>query len=192
MAGAHGHRASGLSLVELLVVLALAGTLWGLAVPAFSRFLEAQQADVVIRRVAAAVHATRAFAVTMHKPMDLCPGRPADGCGGAWSQGMFIVPRSARRAGAPIPDVEALRVFAPLPEGARLSWRAFRNRGYLRMQPQGYTDWQNGRFTYCPPSGEPEHVRALVVNVQGRARLIHDTDGDGIIEDRHGRPARCR
>jgi len=192
MPGARGYGANGLSLVELLVVLALAATLWGLAAPPFARLLEAQEADVVIRRVAAAVHATRAFAVLRGEPMDLCPGRPSEGCRGDWADGMFIVPQAARRAGAPIPDEQALRVFAPLPEGARLSWRAFRNRGFLRMVPRGHTQWQNGRFTYCPPSREPAHVQALVVNVQGRARLVHDTDGDGVIEDRRGRPARCR
>ena len=184
-------RSAGLTLVELMVAMALVALLGTLAVPPLAAFLERQQADVAIRRVAAAVHASRAFAVTLGEPVLLCPGRPADGCRGHWRDGMLIARDAEVRPGEALAPETALRVFAALPTGGRLDWRAFRSRGYLRMLPNGQTDWQNGRFTYCPPSREPAHIRELVINVQGRARLVHDTDGDGVIEDRDGKPARC-
>ena len=59
------------------------------------------------------------------------------------------------------------------------------------MTGEGFTNYQNGNFTYCPPDGDLRFARQLVINVQGRVRMGHDTDGDGIVEDRRGKDVRC-
>ena len=72
-----------------------------------------------------------------------------------------------------------------------IRWRAFRNRQYLQMTSAGYTNYQNGNFTYCPPNGDVYQARQLIINMQGRVRKPADIDNDGIIEDARGRDIRC-
>jgi type IV fimbrial biogenesis protein FimT len=72
-----------------------------------------------------------------------------------------------------------------------LKWRAFRNRQYLQMTPFGYTNYQNGNFVYCPSDGDLHFARQIVINVQGRARVLHSRNDDGIMTDRRGKPLKC-
>ena len=68
---------------------------------------------------------------------------------------------------------DLLRIFEGPSAGHGLRFRAFRTTRYLRFLPNGQTDWQNGRFTWCPPAALTLEPRSIVINVQGRARRAH-------------------
>jgi type IV fimbrial biogenesis protein FimT len=185
--------ARGISLIELLVTLAVAAALLGLAVPAMSGFIERERSTAAINATIGAVQFARHAAMSLRATVVVCP-KPASGsgCGSHddWHRGVSVfADRNRNRTLDPNDDV--LRELPELPSRSRLYWRSFRNRPYLVFEPNGYTEWQNGNFLYCPPSGDPHDARMVVLNPQGRLRQMHDRDGDGIVDDANGRSVSC-
>jgi type IV fimbrial biogenesis protein FimT len=111
-------------------------------------------------------------------------------CGGNWADGVlvFVDEDNDREVDS---GKQALRYFDFEAGRGRIYWRSFGNRQYLQMTPLGFTKNQNGTFTYCPESGDLSQSWMLILNRPGRARIAVDRDGDGLVEDSRGRPARC-
>lgn len=183
--------ARGFSLLEMLVVLAVAGGLVAMAMPSFQVMPLQERAGAALNQAIGAVSFARSAAVLHRTPVSLCPG-VEDQCLGRdqWHRGALVFQdpnqNGIRDRGEPV-----LSALSGLREGDRLYWRSFRNRGYLRFLPAGYTHWQNGNFLYCPADRDPRLARMLIVNAQGRTRVARDADGDGVAEDARGRPIAC-
>ena len=181
----------GVTLAEILTVLAAGALLMAVALPGFDSLLERERAGSAINQMLGAVQFTRAAAVSHRVPAALCPGA-GDRCGmrNTWHDGAlaFLDPNGNGRRDA---GEEILMRLPPLAPGHRMYWRAFRNRTALVFRPSGLTDWQSGNILYCPPDGDPRLARQIILNVQGRARRANDTDGDGIVEGSAGRPVEC-
>lgn len=182
----------GVTLVELLVVLALAGLLLSIATPAFTALVAAQRSSAASNAIIGAVRLARAAAISHRRAVVLCPaagqhcGGHADWPGGAW---IFADDNGNGERDA---DETVYGRLPPFERGAGLHWRSFRNRSYLRFLPTGLTAWQNGHFHYCPADGDPAYARMIILNAAGRTRLAPDRDGDGVAEDAGGDPLRCR
>lgn len=183
-------RQRGLSLTELLVALAIAGVIGAIGLPSFVGLYESMRTRSAVNQLIAAVYFARHAAVTHRRPVTLCPSEDRTHCGGTFEHGAIAFIDDNRDGHRQAQDV-LLAAFDPLPDGSRASWHAFGNRRYLRFLPTGMTHWQNGHFMYCPPGGDPHLARQVIINVQGRARLAPDRDGDGIVEDARGRPVHC-
>ena len=186
-----GRGYSGFSLTELMVTLAAAGLLMGIAIPEFTAMVAGQRASARINAVAGAIQTARHLAITHNTVVTLCPGQ-GPVCAGRnhWHEGMLIFADadSDRR----VDDGEFVGARLPkLNAGETIVWRSFGNRSYLRFRGTGLTDWQPGNFQYCPADKDPRFSRQLILNAQGRVRHAVDRDGDGIREDAKGRPLRC-
>ena len=185
-------RTRGLTLIELLIGLAVAAVLLGLAIPTFNDFVARNRSAAAINQFVGAMYLGRQSAVSFRSTVTLCPGTPAAGCGprDSWHLGslLFIDRNADGRLDA---DDAIIRGVPALPTGTRLSWRSFRNRSYLQFMSTGLTNWQNGTLLYCPPGGDPRFARAAIVNAQGRVRTARDRDGDGTPEDASGNPLDC-
>ncbi len=186
-----GRGYSGFSLTELLVTLAAAGLLMGIAIPEFAELAAGQRASARINAVAGAIQTARHLAITHNTEVTLCPGQgPVCGRRNQWHHGMLIFADRDRDrridegefVGARLPKMDA---------GETIVWRSFGNRSYLRFRGTGLTDWQPGHFQYCPADRNPRYARQLILNAQGRMRHAVDGDGDGIREDARGRPLQC-
>ena len=81
-------RCHGVSLLELLVTLAVAGVLMGTALPAFVELGADHRATAGINAMLGAVRATRHLAITHNAPATLCAGQ-GPRCLGAnrWHEG---------------------------------------------------------------------------------------------------------
>ena len=182
---------SGFSLTELMVTLAAAGVLMGIAIPEFSALAAGQVASARINAIAGAVNSARHLAISHNTAATLCPGQgPVCGDGNLWHEGMlvFIDSDGDRR----VDDGELVGARLPgLDAGETVVWRSFGNRSYLRFMGSGLTDWHPGNFQYCPADRDPRFARQVILNAQGRLRHAVDGDGDGIREDAEGRPLEC-
>ncbi len=182
----------GVTLVELLVALGLAGLLLSLAAPAFTTLVAAQRASAASNAIIGAVRFARAAAISHRRPVVLCPAR-GQRCGGHadWSKGAWIF--ADADGDGQRDDGELLYgALPPFERGASLRWRSFRNRSYLRFLPTGLTAWQNGHFHYCPADRDARFARMIIINAAGRTRVASDRDGDGVAETASGDPLRCR
>jgi len=184
-------RSLGFSLIEMLVALAVAGVLLGLAWPAMSELTAANRSAAALNQITGATQWARHAAITLRTTVTMCPGA-TNACGGrdTWHDGTLIVADNNGNGRIDAGE-EILRVLPRLQGGGRAYWRSFRNRSYLQFNATGLTHWQNGTLLYCPRDGDARHARAVIINAAGRARKAPDRNGDGIAEDASGKPLRC-
>ena len=185
---------AGLTLVELLTTLAVAGILVATASGGAAHLVGQHRAGAAVNQMLGAIRFARHAAVTHRSPATLCPadGARQNKCGrrNTWHNGALVFLDENANGRFDGGDV-LLRRLPPLGEGDRFYWRSFRNRSYLMIRPSGLTDWQNGNFLFCPRGGDPRYARQIVINAQARVRHARDGDGDGIVEDARGRPVTC-
>lgn len=187
------NKIRGKTLVELIAALGVIAVTISLAAPAISKMLTRSEATTRINWIVTAVNYTRHAAVSFRTMATLCPINhtvPILECGRDWNHELMVFADKngdGRYGGGD----RLIQRFTPPSNNGSLKWRAFRNRQYLQITPYGYTNYQNGNFTYCSPDQDPTMSRQIVINVQGRARVIHNKDENGHRVDRRGRPLRC-
>ena len=187
----HCGAMRGLTLIELLTVLAVASVLIALGAPSMVNLVRDYRAAAAINSMVTQIQYVRSTAITARRTVTLCPGQsPNCGKRNSWHSGSFAFidsNRNGRRDGNEV----IVREFAPLAREGEFTWRSFRNRKSLSINGTGLTNWQNGSFRYCPQNGDPRFARQAIINAQARVRSARDRDGDGIREDAQGRPIRC-
>lgn len=181
----------GFTLVELLVVITVASILGSLAYPAFSDLIERIHSTSRLNGVIGLIRFARHAAISERRWVTVCPAE-GDWCSNSadWHTGIMSF-EDRNRDGRRQAEEPILAYHSRLDPGERLSWRSFRRRNFLQFRPEGYTNWQNGSFLYCPASGDARYGKVLIINIQGRTVPSIDADGDGIDELANGRPLRC-
>ena len=184
-------KQSGLTIVELVSVLAIMTILTGLMIPSFTGIHSRSKATAGINWIIGAVNFARHAAINRRVTTTLCPSSGPDlTCGGKWHDGVIVF--ADHNVNAKMDGKDYLIERIPnLNFDGTLKWRAFRNRQYLQMTELGYTNYQNGNFVYCPPDRNLKFARQIVINVQGRARVVHTRNSDGLMVDRKKKLLRC-
>ncbi|MAM69628.1 MAG: hypothetical protein CMP91_00600 [Gammaproteobacteria bacterium] len=181
---------SGYSLFELLIALAIASVLLNLAIPGYANFIERNQARVVIEQLQRAISLARQTAVNEGRMTTLCRSKDGKHCGGKWQEGFIVF--TDQNGDRKINGKDRLvEVFPALAAKGTLIFRAFQNKQYLQMTAQGFTNYQNGNFTFCPASQKTELAQQLIINRAGRTYLARDRNEDGIKEGASGKPISC-
>ena len=183
----------GYTLIELVSALAVVGILIGYAVPTMSNIYSRSEATTRVNWVIGAVNFTRHAAISQKTMATLCPMEKVGTtirCGKKWSGNLMVFADKDQNGkfGGKDKLIETIRALTP---HGTIKWRSFRNRQYLQITAHGYTNFQNGNFTYCSPDQDPTLSRQIVVNVQARARVIHAKDDQGVRLDRKGKILRC-
>ncbi|MDA0689676.1 MAG: GspH/FimT family pseudopilin [Proteobacteria bacterium] len=181
---------TGFTLLELLFTLGILATLLGLALPGFKELHRNTEMDIHARELAQLLQVARVAAITRNSLVTLCRSAAGDACAGQWQDGILVFADydGDRRIDA---DDEVIRYHQFHGFEGEVRWRAFQNRQYLQITPQGFTRYQNGNFTLCPADRNPVFARQLIINRSARVRFAQDGDADGIREDSRGRPLRC-
>lgn len=183
---------TGLSLIELLVCLSIVAFLMLAAdIPGVAEWRERKQSDALMRELIGAVDMARSHAIAENVMVTFCRSNDGASCQGKWHEGSIL-----------FTDFNADRIingkdrllfrFEPMPLEGTLEFRSFQNRQYLQMNARGFTNYQNGNFTFCPASKDPRMARQIIISLTGRTRFARDKDGDGIAEDSQGKPLYCK
>lgn len=162
----------------------------GWAAPGLNDMVQRSQATSVINWLTTSVMFSRHAAVSLGTTVTLCPSRDGLTCGGKWHQGTIVFTDPNQNRIMDNNETLLQRFQYPLPNGT-VTWRAFQNRQYLQLTSDGFTNFQNGSFVYCPAGRDNRFARQLIINMQGRARRARDRNGNGIVEDSRGRDISC-
>ena len=180
----------GFSLIELSVVLAVAGILGSLAFSGLPTWVDHLRADAALNGLRGALNIARHTAIIKNTDVIVCP-RAGNVCGprNSWHEGTLVF--EDHDADRDYTEGDMMVTQLPPITSGYVVWRAFRSRSYLRFTGRGMTDWQNGHLRYCPNDGDTQHARQVVLNYAGRTYPSRDSDGDGIHEDVQGEPLTC-
>jgi len=186
------HSASaGFTLIELLVTIAMVSLLVLFSLPGLQPLLQRHSGNVAILDLERLLAQARASAVNSGQVVTLCRSMDGLRCNGQWRDGilLFTDTNADRTING---EDRVLRHASNLAGDGDLRLSTFPNRQYLQYTAEGFTNKQNGAFTWCPPGGEPEAAQQLIFSQSGRTRLARDQNGDGIREGADGRKLSCR
>ena len=182
--------AHGLTLLEMLVALATSVLLVVLAVPGLGSTLRKNQSEALVNELVRLLAYARSEAVTRGRTVTLCHSSDGLRCVGQWEQGLLVF-ADLNEDGDFNGDDQVLRQTSFKPGLGTLQLRSFPNRQYVQFVSAGFTNKQNGSFTWCPADQDLELAQQIIFIQSGRTRLARDTNGDKIREGADGKPLSC-
>ena len=170
--GGAGGAVRGVTLPELLVVLAIAAFLLMAGVPALGALLDRSRVAAATTAMAVSLANTRMRAVEGASPYTLCPSVGGQHCDPAvdWSHGWIAfadLDRSGQRE-----DGERVVDRVDPGTGSQVRIRTTQGRTRLVFQPDGSAGGSNVTLEFCPRRPGADGARQIIVSNVGRARLV--------------------
>jgi len=150
------------------VTLLILSLLLGAAYPSLQSVIAQTQATTLANDLVSLLHYARLQALHHQRAVTVC--HLVDGqCQRPWQTSLTVFEDRAPLGSLENADQALLTIN--LPDDAKILWRSFRRKAYLRFTPLGGTDNQNGRFITCAQPGNLATVRNIIINRQGRFRV---------------------
>jgi type IV fimbrial biogenesis protein FimT len=184
------NRQSGITLVEIIITLTILMVLIGVGIPGLKQTLDRVSGDTLMQDIMTAVALAKQTAILENRMVTFCRSDDGFSCRGKWHEGSIVF-TDANADHVLNGDDRLVYRFPPSPVSGSLTFNSFGNRQYLQITPMGFTNNQNGNFTFCPADKNPGQARQVIINPAARTRLGQDNDGDGIVEDSKGKPLSC-
>lgn len=150
------------TIVELLIVLALAAIVGNIAVPALQDFLERNQQQGLYHQISRALQHARSYSVTHRVSVELCGSSDGLSCNSNWSHGWLL---------REINKESAIAVTMLNSDSKRLQWKGFNQT--IQFHSTGISPVGNGRFYSCYKN---KVSWQLVINRQGRLRTAPSSE----------------
>ncbi|NPC56710.1 GspH/FimT family pseudopilin [Caenimonas soli] len=170
------RRVRGFTLIEMLIVLTIAGILSGVAFPSLAAVVDSIRMRSIANEFLSSMHLARAEAIKRNGRVALCKSMDGNVCAatGDWGQGWIVFHDADNDGAAEIGEQVIQRVQA-LPAGFRLSGNHLLSR-YISFSPTGTTRtvggaFQAGTVTLCKASASSSEGREVVLNNVGRMRV---------------------
>lgn len=170
----------GYTLIELLGTITILSIVLALAIPSFSRLIQANRLSTAFNTLSSSLAYARAESIKRRQPIVVCKGTPGTACNHSrtWQQG-WIVFSDLNGDKQWNDDEPLLWTEAALPDTLTLSWNGFPTRNYTIFYPNG-TASSNGTFIFCDARGSVA-AKALILSKTGRIRYSTTMpDGDSL------------
>ncbi|ACV26495.1 GspH/FimT family pseudopilin [Kangiella koreensis] len=173
-------KVKGLTLIELIVTLSIATLVSFIAAPSMLKFIEKQKVSSDLLKVKSIIETARNHAISNNSPIRICgleniPIKPEQNdidCQRDWTRlNVFTLERSKKP--------ELIHTHHLDGNYEQILWSSFQRKAYLQLQPNGFTNHQNGTLYLCHNRHQSLH-RALSISKSGRV-TIHDAT-DSIIQ----------
>lgn len=171
----------GFTLIELMVTIAIAAILLGVAIPNFSSVIISNRLTANTNEFITSLNLARSEAIKRGQHVVVRK------TGTNWEDGWQVFVDLDRSTAAKENVLDAgtdieLRVYPALPTNLTLRGNSFVN--FIRYQPNG-TSNQPGSFAMCN-DGSVTGAKLMIINAVGRIRMASDTDNDGTPEKEDG------
>ncbi|MEM1141997.1 MAG: GspH/FimT family pseudopilin [Pseudomonadota bacterium] len=188
---------NGFSLVELMIVVTLAGLILVFGAPSFQASLERNRLQSGANTVASALSFARSEAVIRGAPVSICPTVDTTACSGSnWETGWLVFVDDGDGGGTPADGTQngserLLRIGEASPQRVTVRTVNFPTATSITFEDDGRILQDiRGTVTVCDDRGADE-ARGFVVQVSGQVRRAVDGDGDGVREDDSGTALAC-
>ncbi|WP_064007862.1 GspH/FimT family pseudopilin [Methylomonas methanica] len=184
------ETSKGFTLVELMVTIAIAGILVGIAIPSFTSIISSNRLTTSANELVTALNLARSEAVKRGRSVTV---RKVDDkssthlnltawASANWEQGWDVFTDANENGEFDTGNDELLKTYAALSASYTLRGNNFSN--FIRFTPSGQSN-TNGSFVICNNSDsnntpEANTSRLIIVNSIGRVRMGLDTNNDGI------------
>jgi type IV fimbrial biogenesis protein FimT len=178
---------SGFTIIELMIVLAIAAILAAIAAPSFTATIQDNRLATQVNELQASLGLARSEAIKLNNNVTICPSSDGASCIGNWQNGWIVfVDPDANGVVANVNDI--LRVHGAITGANTITFTQanviYSGTGF----PQANVI---STFRVCDVRG-PTNARAIIINNTGRPGLARDgIDADSIVEDGNGNNVVC-
>ncbi len=183
------RHARAFSLIEILVVLAIAGILASMALPSMHSLLQRQRLQAAVGALSNAIDLTRAQAIARGRRVVLVPlGAAGDDWRSGWV--VFVDTNQDRRPG---PGEEVISSHGPVDEGINIDFNFTSNRApyYIAYNGAGRSCSDSSsmaaRWGTLSLFSGPE-IRRIKISMLGRVRVCNPERGKGQCEGAEAAP----
>ncbi len=187
----------GMTLIELIVVLAIVGILLGVGVPSFIEASKNSKLSAHHNLLVTSLLLARSEAVNNGTPVSVCARTSDFECGDDWSNGWIVFIDGSTRAKidssdtilsiqSPISDSQHITALASI-DGAAASASYRHSISYFFT---GSSNWKNGSFVICDDRNE-SHARVVNIVLTGDIRRGRKTATSDVPQNAFGLPASC-
>ena len=161
------HRCTGFTLIVLMIAVAIAGVLLGIALPAYSSAKAAAQTQTLRDALLGALLESRNAAALYERDTVLCPSRDGLTCADSFEWQHGFVAAIDLNGNDTVDDADRRLLFRGETRDVRLLTSGGRKR--IQFQPNGTNAGSNATFTFCDRRG-PTRATSLVMNNRGDLR----------------------
>lgn len=174
-------RQTGFTVIELMIVVTIAGILLAVSVPAFQDVINRAVVNSQARTLLAAVNYTRSEAIRRNADVTLCPSADGSGCDDDWSEGWLVFADNDGDGAVDAADgEEVLRVYDGPGSGSTVSFSG--GDDMLQYDGTGFSR-QSGaaarQFVVCPSDNNADNAQGIDISLTGRAARVQDGLGCG-------------
>ena len=173
-------KQSGVTLLELMVVLAIAAILLLAGIPSFASLINSTRLSTATNEMISSLHLTRSEAIKRNSRAVMCTSATGTSCAvsGGWHQGWLVFHDANNNAKLDLGETVVLTRQA-LPAGLWATSTGTTAR-YVSYAPSGGTKqvsgaWQGGTLTLCNESGSLNSARKVIISSTGRPRTEKTT-----------------
>jgi type IV fimbrial biogenesis protein FimT len=170
-------KQSGVTLLELMVVLAVSAILLGIGIPSFATLTSSNRLASATNEMVSSLHLARSEAIKRNSRVVMCTSATGTSCAvsGGWHQG-WVVFHDANNNAQLNPGETVVLSRQALPAGFSLTGNEHVSK-YISYTPGGATKlisgaFQAGTLTLCNESGAPGAARKVVISSTGRPRTV--------------------
>ncbi len=162
------RKASGFTLIELMLTLGVAAILAMIGAPALGSLLARTREASAEARVAGTLRHARTAAVMDNTRIIVCPSADGRHCraGYDWQHGWIVAP-DADHDGQPDAGRQVIAALPAMPRGSRIITSS--GRRHIIFHPDGNSAGSNARFTIC--HARDRDGKSVVVSNSGRVRV---------------------